>query len=60
MASLGTDYSSEDKYEFAYTVINYIESKKPPMCQVQVNGKTVEMMIDTGASVNPLDEATFY
>ena len=60
VTSLGTDHSSEDKYEFAYTVINYIESKKPPMCQVQVNGKTVEMMIDTGASVNPLDEATFH
>ena len=31
VASLGTGYSSEDEYEFAYT-INYIESKKPPMC----------------------------
>ena len=40
--------------------INYIESKKPLMCQVQVNGKAVEMMIDTGASVNLLDEATFH
>ena len=30
------------------------------MCQVQVNGKAVEMMIDTGASVNLLDEATFH
>lgn len=30
------------------------------MCQVQVNGKAVEMMMDTGASVNLLDEATFY
>ena len=59
VASLGTGYSSEDEYEFAYT-INYIESKKPPMCQVQVNGKTVEMMIDTGASVHLLDEATFH
>ena len=58
VASLGTGYSSEDEYEYAYT-INYIESKKPPMCQVQVNGKAVEMMIDTGASVSLLDEATF-
>ena len=58
VASLGTGYSSEDEYEYAYT-INYIESKKPPMCQVQVNGKAVEM-IDTGASVNLLDEATFH
>lgn len=30
------------------------------MCQVQVNGKAVEMMIDTGASVKLLDEATFH
>ena len=59
VAALGTGYSSEDEYEYAYT-INYIESKKPPMCQVQVNGKAVEMMIDTGASVNLLDEATFH
>ena len=59
MASLGTGYSSEDEYEYAYT-INYIESKKPLMCQVQVNGKAVEMMIDTGASDNLLDEATFH
>ena len=59
MASLGTGYSSKDEYEYAYT-INYIESKKPPMCQVQVNGKAVVMMIDTGASVNLLDEATFH
>jgi len=59
VASFGTGYSSEDDYEYAYT-INYIEGKKPPMCQVQVNGKAVEMMIDTGASVNLLDEATFH
>ena len=59
VAALGTGYSSEDEYEYAYT-INYIESKKPPMCQVQVNGKAVEMMIDTGASVSLLDEATFH
>ena len=31
VASLGTGYSSEDEYEYAY-IINYIESKKPPMC----------------------------
>ena len=59
VASLGTGHSSEDEYEYAYT-INYIESKKPLMCQVQVNGKAVEMMIDTGASDNLLDEATFH
>ena len=30
------------------------------MCQVQVNGKAVEMIIDTGASVTLLHEATFH
>ena len=27
--------------------------------QLQINGKSVEMMIDPGASVNLLDESTF-
>ena len=39
--------------------INYQENKKPPICQLQINGKTVEMMIDLGASVNLLEETTF-
>ena len=43
LASSETGYSSEEEYEYAYT-INYIESKKPPMCQVQLNGKAVEMI----------------
>ena len=29
------------------------------MCQLQINGKTVEMMINSGASFNLLDETTF-
>lgn len=29
------------------------------MCEVQINGKAVEMMIDTDAPVNLLDEKTF-
>ena len=29
------------------------------MCRVEIDGTFVEMMIDTGASVNLLDESTF-
>ena len=29
------------------------------MCEVQINGKAVEMMINTGASVNLLDEKLY-
>ena len=43
--------------EYVHSV-NYIDNKKPPMCEVQINGKAVEMMIDTGASVSLLDEKT--
>ena len=57
VASFGPGYSPAE-YEYAY-MINYIESKKSQMCQVQVNGKLVEMMINTSASVNLLDEKTF-
>ena len=49
---------SDEEYEYVYT-INYQENKKPTMCQLQINGKTVEMMIDSGASVNLLDETSF-
>ena len=49
---------SDEEYEYVYTV-NYAESKKPPMCKVQIDGNVVEMMIDSGASVNFLDETTF-
>ena len=58
MASVSTGQMSEDEYEYVYT-INYQENKKPPMCELQINEKTVEMMIDSGASVNLLDETTF-
>ena len=58
MAHVESGHSSEEEYEYVYTE-NYIYNKKPPMCEVQINGKAVEMMLDTGASVNLLDEKTF-
>ena len=58
MAPVSTGQMSEDEYEYVYT-INYQENKKPPMCELQINEKTVEMMIDSGASVNLKDETTF-
>ena len=43
--------------EYVHSV-NNIDNKEPPMCEVQINEKALEMMIDTGASVNLLDEKT--
>ena len=58
VATVETSQESDEEYECVYTV-NYAESKKPPMCRVQIDGNVVEMMIDSGASVNLLDETTF-
>ena len=58
VASVETGQTSDEEYEYVYT-IDHQENKKPPICQLQINGKTVKMMIDSGASVNLLDETTF-
>jgi len=58
VAPVNTGQMSDEEYEYVYT-IDYQGNKKPPMCQLQTNGKAVEMMIDSGASVNLLDEMTF-
>ena len=58
MATVETSQDSDEEYEYVYTV-NYVESKKPPMCRVRIDGNVVEMMIDSGVSVNLLDETTF-
>lgn len=55
VAHVESGHLSGEEYEYVYTV-NYIENKKPPICEVQINGKAVEKMIDTGASVKLLDE----
>jgi len=51
-----TEEIYDEGYEYVYT-INPRENGKPPICQLQVNGKSVEMMINSGASVNLLDES---
>lgn len=56
--TVGTAEIFEEEYKYVYT-INHQENRKPPVCQLQIYGKSVEMMIDSGASVNPLDEITF-
>lgn len=58
VASVETGQTSDEEYEYAYTV-DHQENKKPPICQLQINGRNVNMMIDSGASVNLLDEITF-
>lgn len=58
VASVETDEISDEAYEYVYTV-NHQENRTPLICQLQINGKSVEMMIDSGASVNLLDEITF-
>ena len=47
-----------DEYEYEYSVKNQ-GNKQPPTCQLQMEGKTLDMMIDSGASVNLIDETTF-
>ena len=58
VAPAKTFQTSDEEYVYVYT-INYQENKKPPMCQLQINGTTLEMMIDSGASVNLLDGTSF-
>ena len=58
VAHVESGHLSGEEYEYVYTV-NYIQNKKPPMCEVQINRKAVEKMIDTGASVKLLDEKTY-
>ncbi|XP_022791988.1 uncharacterized protein LOC111331193 [Stylophora pistillata] len=58
MASVESGQTSDEEYEYVYTV-DHRENKKPPICQLQINGRNVNMMIDLDASVNLLDETTF-
>ena len=58
VGSVETDEISDEEYEYAYNV-SHQDNRKPPICQPQINSKSVEMMIESGASVNVLDEITF-
>ena len=51
--------SSSSDDEYLYTIEHNVLSAKTPMVPVQVNGVTVRMVVDTGASADILNEATF-
>ena len=54
-----TDTSSSSDDEYLYTLKQGAQSAKTPNVPIQVNGVTIDMVVDTGASVDILDEATF-
>ena len=49
---------TDDEYEHVKT-LNKQSSNHPSTCLVEIEGKQVSMMIDTGASVNRIDEVTY-
>ena len=51
------DSSTDDEY--LYTLGNDLQITKTPEVQIQVNGIPVKMIVDTGASTDIIDEATF-
>ena len=53
------DASSSSDDEYLYTLEHARPSAKTPTVQIQIEGFTVDMIVDTGASVDILDEATF-
>ena len=58
MDSVEIDEISSEEYEYVYSA-NHQEYRKPPICQLQIKGKSVEIMIHSVAPVNLLDEITF-
>ena len=53
------DTSSSSDDEYLYTLEHAGTSAKTPTVQIQIEGFTVDMIVDTGASVDILDEAMF-
>lgn len=51
------DDNSDSEDAYVFTVIN--QEQMQPHCQVDLEGHKIEMMIDSGANVNLLDEATY-
>ena len=51
--------SSEDEYVFSTLTVSPMSYQKLPKFKVMINGTPINVMADTGASVNILDEATF-
>ena len=57
MGSPEPSSSSDDEY--LYTLGQNGEAIKTPTVSVQVNGTEIEVIVDTGASTDIVDEATF-
>ena len=51
------DSSSEDEY--LYTLEDDLQCTKTPEVQILLNGIPIEMIIDTGAATDIIDEGTF-
>ena len=50
-----TEEEDTDKEDYVYA----IGEKKQPMCRLEIDGEHVELMLDSGASVNLIDEVTY-
>jgi hypothetical protein len=50
---------SEDEYVFSTLTVSAMSYQKLPKFKVKINGTSINVMADTGASLNILDEATF-
>ena len=55
-----SDSSDSENYLFGIQTdsINAVKSKQPKLI-VTVNGLEIQMLVDTGASINSMDESTF-
>ncbi|CAB3976941.1 Retrovirus-related Pol poly from transposon [Paramuricea clavata] len=50
---------SDSEPDYAFTIANLSGTPASPKCHVNIAGHSVSVMIDSGASVNILDDATF-
>ena len=50
-----TEKEDTDEEDYVYA----IGEKKQPMCRLEIDGEYVELMLDSGASVNLIDEVTY-
>ncbi len=50
-----TEEENTDEEDYVYAV----REKKQPMCRLEIDGEYVELMLDSGASVNLTDEVTY-
>ena len=45
--------------DYIYTVQNPSQHKTPPLCEVYIENETIQAIVDSGASVNIIDESTY-